>query len=50
MYFSDSDSESSVDSSDIDSEPIKKRPFNLDTLKSGGSDVISFSNDLSNQG
>lgn len=46
----DSDSDSSVDSSDLDSEPIKKRPFNLDSLKSSNSsDLMSFSNDLSNQ-
>ncbi|XP_027840985.2 general transcription factor IIF subunit 1 [Aphis gossypii] len=47
---SDSDSDSSVDSSDIDSEPIsRKRPFNLDGLKSNVGDLISLSGDSSNQ-
>lgn len=49
ILFIDSESESSVDSSDIESEPIRKRPFGLDAMKSSNSDGIGFSNDTSNQ-
>lgn len=48
FVFEDSESDSSVDSSDFDSEPIRKRPFGLDGMKSNG-DPISFSNDSSSQ-
>lgn len=50
FFFEDSDSDSSVDSSDIDSEPIsRKRPFSLDGLKSNVGDLISLSGDSSSQ-
>jgi len=47
FIFKDSDSDSSVDSSDIDSEPIRKRPFGLiDGMKNN--DLIGFPSDSSN--
>jgi len=49
LFFKDSDSDSSVDSSDIDSEPIRKRPFILDSLKNNSGDLIGFPGDSSNQ-
>jgi len=50
FLFEDSDSDSSVDSSDIDSEPIsRKRPFNLDGMKNNVGDLIGLSGDSSNQ-
>lgn len=48
LLFEDSDSDSSVDSSDIDSEPIRKRPFGfVDGMKNN--DLIGFPGDSSNQ-
>jgi len=48
FIFQDSDSDSSVDSSDIDCEPIRKRPFSLvDGMKN--SDLIGFPGDTSIQ-
>ncbi|VVC26930.1 Transcription Factor IIF, Rap30/Rap74, interaction,Winged helix-turn-helix DNA-binding [Cinara cedri] len=46
---SESESESSVDSSDIDCEPIRKKSIGLDLLKSNSNDSVGFSIDPSNQ-